>query len=66
MVIGVEKIDDLVDIIMVAAAKDSGHLDDLEKKLKVTAPNKLKLIEIAKKADARRRLGGNSNKKMIE
>jgi hypothetical protein len=66
MVIGVERIDDLVDIIMAAAAKDSGHLDDLEEKLKKSAPNKLKLIEIAKKADTRRRLGGNRDRKMLE
>jgi len=62
MVIGVEKIDDLVDIIMAAAAKDSGHLDDLEEKLKTSAPNKLKLIEIAKKANQRKRLEGDNRK----
>jgi hypothetical protein len=66
MVIGIERIDDLVDIIMAAAAKDSGHLDDLEEKLKKSAPNKLKLIEIAKKADVRRRLGSNIDRKMLE
>jgi hypothetical protein len=65
MVIGVEKIDDLVDIIMAAAAKDSGHLDDLEEKLKKNAPNKLKLIEIAKKAEQRKRIGGNNDRKRI-
>jgi hypothetical protein len=65
MIIGVERIDDLVDIIMAAAAKDSGHLDDLEEKLKKTAPNKLKLIEIAKKAEQRKRLGGD-NRKLLE
>jgi hypothetical protein len=65
MVIGIERVDDLVDIIMAAAAKDSGHLDDLEEKLKTSAPNKLKLIEIAKKADQRKRLGGN-NRKLLE
>jgi len=57
MVIGVERIDDLVDIIVAAAAKDSGHLDDLEAKLKKIAPNKLKLIEVAKKAEMRKMLG---------
>jgi hypothetical protein len=62
MVIGVERIDDLVDIIMAAAAKDSGHLDDLEEKLKTSAPNKLTLIEIAKKAEQRKHLGGNNRK----
>ena len=64
MVIGIERVDDLVDIILAAAAKDSGHLDDLEEKLKTSAPNKLKLIEIAKKANQRRRLGGD--RKLLE
>jgi hypothetical protein len=64
MVIGVDRIDDLMDIIMAAAAKDSGHLDDLEEKLKTSAPNKLKLIEIAKKAEQRKCLTGN--KKLLE
>jgi len=62
MVIGVERVDELVDIIMAAAAKDSGHLDDLEEKLKTSAPSKLKLIEIAKKANQRKQLGGNNRK----
>jgi len=66
MVIGVERIDDLVDIIMAAAAKDSGHLDDLEEILKTSAPNKLNLIEIAKKAEQRKYFAGNSNKKLLE
>ena len=66
MVIGVERIDDLVDIIMAAAAKDSGHLYELEEKLKKTAPNKLKLIEIAKKAEQRKHRGINSNRKLLE
>jgi len=65
MVIGVERVDDLVDIIMAAAAKDSGHLDDLEEKLKTSAPNKLKLIEIAKKAETRKRLGNSGNTKLL-
>jgi hypothetical protein len=62
MVIGVERVDDLVDIIMAAAAKDSGHLDDLEEKLKASAPSKLKLIEVAKRADKRKHLGEDSRK----
>jgi len=66
MVIGIERVDDLVDIIMAAAAKDSGHLDDLEAKLKKTAPNKLKLIDVAKKAELRKMLGNNSNKKLLK
>jgi len=66
MVIGIERVDDLVDIIMAAAAKDSGHLDDLEAKLKKTAPNKLKLIEIAKKAESRKLLGNSSDRKLLK
>jgi hypothetical protein len=66
MVIGVERIDDLLDIIMAAAAKDSGHLDDLEAKLRKSAPNKLKLIELAKKAEQRKRLGGNNDRKLLK
>ena len=64
MVMGIENIEDLVDIIKAAAAKDSGHLDDLEKKMKETSPNKLKLIDIAKAADLRRTLGGGSQKRI--
>lgn len=64
MVIGVESIDDLVDIIKASAAKDSGHLDDLEKKMKTASPSKLKLIEVARKAEKRRRLGGDELKKL--
>jgi hypothetical protein len=62
MVIGIEKIEDLVDIIKASAAKDSGHLDDLEKKMKATSPNKLNLIEVAKKAEQRRKLAGERKK----
>ena len=53
MVIGVDSIDDLVDIIKASAAKDSGHLDDLEEKMKATSSSKLKLIEVARKAEHR-------------
>jgi len=60
MVIGIESIDDLVDIIKASAAKDSGHLDDLEKK--TTSPSKLKLIEFARKAEQRKKLGGDGLK----
>jgi hypothetical protein len=66
MVIGVERVDDLVDIIMAAAAKDSGHLDELAEKIKKTAPNKLNLIDIAKMAEQRKRLGGNNSRKLLE
>jgi hypothetical protein len=62
MVLGVRNIEDLVDIIKASAAKDSGHLDDLEKKMKTTSPSKLKLIEVARKAEQRRRLGGDEHK----
>lgn len=62
MVLGIKNIEDLVDIIKASAAKDSGHLDDLEKKMKTSAPNKLKLIEVAKKAEQRRKLGGDERK----
>jgi hypothetical protein len=56
MVLGVSNMDDLIDIIKTSAAKDSGHLDDLEKKMKAKTPGKLKLIEIARKAEKRRML----------
>jgi hypothetical protein len=59
MVIGIESIDDLVDIIKASAAKDSGHLDDLEKEIKKSSPSKLKLIEVARKAEQRKKLGGD-------
>ncbi len=62
MVIGIENIEDLVDIIRASAAKDSGHLDDLEKKMKATSPSKLKLIEVARKAEQRKKLGGDDRK----
>jgi hypothetical protein len=58
MVIGIEKIEDLVDIILAAAAKDSGNLDELEKKMKESSPKKLNLIQIARNAEQRKRLGG--------
>ena len=54
MIIGVEQIDDLIEIIKAAAAKDSGNLDEYEKSLKLRAPTKLKLVNIAKQADRRR------------
>jgi hypothetical protein len=65
MIIGVDKIEDLLDIILAVAAKDSGKLDDLEEKLKLTAPNKLKLVEIARKAKQRKKLGSNNRKMLI-
>lgn len=62
MVLGIQNIEDLVDIIKASAAKDSGHLDDLEKNMKATSPNKLKLIEVARKAEKRRKIGGDERK----
>lgn len=62
MVLGIQNIEDLVDIIKASAAKDSGHLDDLEKNMKTTSPNKLKLIEVARKAQQRKNLGGDERK----
>lgn len=66
MVLGIRNIEDLVDIIKASAAKDSGHLDDLEKKMKTTSPSKLKLIEVARKAEQRRRLGGSDRLRLTE
>jgi hypothetical protein len=62
MVLCIQNIEDLVDIIKASAAKDSGHLDDLEKNMKATSPNKLKLIEVARKAQQRKNLGGDERK----
>lgn len=62
MVLGIQNIEDLVDIIKASAAKDSGHLDDLEKNMKANSPNKLKLIEVARKAQQRKNLGGDERK----
>lgn len=64
MVLGIQNIEDLVDIIKASAAKDSGHLDELEKKMKSTSPNKLKLIEIARKAQDRKTLGRKEQKRL--
>lgn len=66
MVLGIKNIEDLVDIIKASAAKDSGHLDDLEKKMKTTSPSKLKLIEVARKAEQRRKLGGDDRLRLGE
>ena len=62
MIIGVEQIDDLIDIIMVAAAKDAGNLEEFEEKLKLKAPSKLKLIDIAKKSQRKIR---QNNRKLL-
>ncbi len=63
MIIGVERIDDLIDIIMAAAAKDAGNLEEFEEKLKLKAPNKLKLIDIAKKSQKRIK---HNNRKLLK
>ncbi len=65
MVLSIDKIEDLVDIIMASAAKDSGNLDELEKKSKQHSPTLLKLIDVAKKAEQRKRLAGGNERKMI-
>jgi len=66
MVMGIENIDDLVDIIKTSAAKDSGNLDELETKMKTTAPNKLQLIEIARKAEKRKGLENGKGFKALK
>jgi hypothetical protein len=64
MVLGIDNIEDLVDIIKASAAKDSGNLDELEKKSK-PSPSMLKLIDVARKAEQRKRLGDGNDRKMI-
>lgn len=64
MILGIQNVNDLVDIIKASAAKDSGHLDDLEKKMKASSPSKLKLIEVARKAEQRKKLGGDERKRL--
>ncbi len=61
MVLGIDKIEDLVEIIKASAAKDSGNLDELEKKSK-PSPTMLKLIDVARKAEQRKRLGGEERR----
>lgn len=64
MIIGVERIDDLIEIIQAAAAKDSGNLEKYEESLKLRAPAKLKLVNIAKRAHQRR--VGFQNRKRLD
>lgn len=52
MAITIERVDDLVDIIMTAAAKDGGKLEEFAKTVS-REPQKLKLIAMAKKAEVR-------------
>lgn len=52
MAITIEKVDDLLDIILTAAAKDGGKLEEFAKTIS-REPQKLKLIEMAKKAEIR-------------
>jgi hypothetical protein len=37
-------------------------LDDLEKKMKTASPGKLKLIEMARRAEQKEKLGGDGTK----
>lgn len=62
MIIGVEEIEDLVEIIKASAAKDSGTLDEYEKMIKKTTPLQLRLIEVAKKADHRKAIASKKQK----
>lgn len=52
MAITVERVDDLLDIILTAAAKDGGKLEEFAKTV-AHEPQKLKLIAMAKKAEIR-------------
>ncbi len=52
MAITVENVGDLLDIILTAAAKDGGKLEEFAKTVS-REPQKLKLIEMAKKAETR-------------
>lgn len=65
MALNIENVDDLIDIIITAAAKDAGKLDDLEAKIK-SEPKKLKLIDVAKKAEQRRISAGKQRKLLKE
>lgn len=65
MALNIENVDDLIDIIITAAAKDAGKLDDLEAKIK-SEPKKLKLIDVAKKAEQRRISAGKQRKMLKE
>lgn len=60
LIIGVDKVEELIEIIKAAAAKDSGNLEKYELALKDSSPAKLKLIDIAKKAASRKRLADQS------
>ncbi len=64
MAISVSRIDELTDIILAAAAKDAGRLDELEKRF-AKEPARLKLIAVAKKAESRK-LEAMSHRLMIE
>lgn len=64
MTLGIENIDDLLDIIITSAAKDAGKLDDLESKIK-SEPRKLNLVKIAKKA-LNRKLNSTNQRKLLE
>lgn len=61
MALSVENVDDLIDIIVTAAAKDAGKLDDLAAEVKASLPL-LNLIDIARKAAERKQI---ANKKRL-
>jgi hypothetical protein len=58
MIIGIEEVNDLIEIIKASAAKDAGVLDEYESSIKCKGHNsrRLELIEISKKASARKNL----------
>jgi hypothetical protein len=64
MIIGVQEINDLLEIIKASAAKDAGVLNEYESSMKTKTTNsrKLELIEISKNANARKNL---ANKKTL-
>lgn len=65
MIIGVEQVDDLINMIITAAAKEAGKLDELEESLKSRDPLKLKLIPIARKAAERRKIAMAKRAKLL-
>ncbi len=63
LIIGIDEISDLLEIIKASAAKDAGMMDEYESSMKKKSnPKKLELIEISKKASARKSL---ANKKTL-
>lgn len=64
MIIGIEEVNDLIEIIKASAAKDAGVLEEYESSMKTKTTNsrKLELIEISKNANVRKNL---ANKKTL-